>query len=119
MGSFSFLHTWENDVSSIEEQYSTECKDEIIFYGASNFSLWEQLDEDLKEYGFIVQNHAFGGSTDQDLIDHADRLLYPYQPKIVVLQTGSNDYVHLNGTDEEKAETCMKQKKEMYETFHE
>ena len=117
-GPFRFLHTWENDICRIEEKYSTSETDEIIFYGASNFSLWDQLDEDLESYGYKVQNHAFGGSTDEDLTEYADRILYPYKPAVVVLQTGSNDYVHMSGTDEEKVEKCMEYKKEMYETFH-
>lgn len=44
-----------------------------------------------------IQNHGFGGSDDQDLMDCAPDLLYPYNPGIVVFQTGSNDYVHVKG----------------------
>ena len=117
-GPFRFLHTWENDICRIEEKYPVSETGEIIFYGASNFALWDQLDEDLENYGYKVQNHAFGGSTDKDLMQYADRILYPYKPEVVILQTGSNDYVHMSGTDEEKVEKCMEYKKEMYETFH-
>lgn len=118
-GPFSFLHTWQGDVDEIKETYDDSRKNEIVFYGASNFSLWDQLDEDLKDAGFTVQNHAFGGSTDADLMEFADQILYPYEPSVIVLQTGSNDYVHLSGTDEEKVAKCMENKKEMYATFHE
>ncbi len=118
-GPFSFLHTWQGDADKIKETYDVSRKNEIIFYGASNFSLWDQLDEDLKDAGFTVQNHAFGGSTDADLMEFADQILYPYEPSVIVLQTGSNDYVNLSGTDEEKVAKCMENKKEMYATFHE
>lgn len=92
-------------------------KGEIVFYGASNFTLWETMEEDLR--AFKVQNHGFGGSDDAGLMKYASRILYPYEPKIVVFQTGSNDYVNVQGSDEEKIAFCMKRKKEMFALFHE
>lgn len=90
---------------------------EIIFYGASNFARWTTLEKDISQYR--VQNHAFGGSNDQNLTDYADRLLYPYHPRIIVFQTGSNDYVSVNGSDEEKVALCMERKEKMFHLFHE
>ena len=66
-----------------------------------------------------VQNHGFGGSADRDLMQYADELLYPYSPRIVVFQTGSNDYVQEEGTDAEKVLKCMNRKREMFAAFHE
>ena len=74
------------------------------------------MENDLPEYR--VQNHGFGGCTDQDLMHYADRLLYPYHPAIVFFQTGSNDYVSLKGTDEEKVAACMDYKKQMFAEIH-
>lgn len=89
----------------------------VIFYGASNFARWSNMEADILQYP--VQNHGFGGSTDRDLMRYADELLYPYSPKIVVFQTGSNDYVQAEGTDAEKVQACMLQKQAMFEQFHE
>lgn len=50
---------------------------------------------------------------------YADKLLYPYNPKIVFFQTGSNDYVNLKGSNEEKINICMEYKKQMFAEFHE
>lgn len=101
----------------IRRQYKPEKrKGEIVFYGASNFTYWSTMEQDIP--GFKVQNHGFGGSDDAGLMKYAEKLLYPYDPKIVVFQTGSNDYVHVDGSDEEKIAFCMKRKKEMFETFH-
>lgn len=116
-GPFGFLHTWQGEIDRIKGEYSTDRQGEIIFYGASNFAMWEQLEVDLEEYK--VQNHAFGGSTDQDLYEYADQILYPYEPKVVFFQTGSNDYINLSGTTEEKIEQAMAYKKMMFSTFHE
>lgn len=117
-GPFASLYSWDKEVNPIAEKYDAdERQGEIIFYGASNFRLWTDLEEDLSEYK--VQNHAFGGSTDKLLVEYADKLLYPYNPSIVFFQTGSNDYVSLSGTDEEKVKACMDYKKQMFDTFHE
>ena len=118
-GPFSFLFKgFEDEVRAIENRYpADERKKEIVFYGASNFRLWKEMEKDLSAYK--VQNHGFGGSTDRDLLKYADRILYPYEPRVVFFQTGSNDYVSLKGTDEEKVRECMEFKKEMFSAFHE
>ena len=116
-GPFAFMQ-FDHEEKLILQKYDSETrKGEIVFYGASNFRLWTEMENDLSEYK--VQNHGFGGSTDKDLVERADTLLYPYAPTVVFFQTGSNDYVSLDGTDEEKVEVCMAYKKFMFETFHE
>jgi lysophospholipase L1-like esterase len=90
---------------------------EIVFYGASNFARWTEMENDLSPY--IVQNHGFGGSTDLDMYEYASKLLYPYKPTVVFLQTGSNDYVQAEGTDVEKIKTSMEFKRKMFTEFHE
>ncbi len=117
-GPFGFLFKgWEGEVKAMEQRYDAKTRQgEIVFYGASNFRLWKEMETDLAPYP--VQNHGFGGSTDHDLVQYADRILYPYAPKIVFFQTGSNDYVNLSGTDEEKIAKCMSYKREMFSAFH-
>lgn len=116
-GPFASLYDWDGEVNAIAEEYpAEERQSEIVFYGASNFRLWTEMENDL--FGYKVQNHGFGGSTDKLLVEYADVLLYLYSPDIVFLQTGSNDYVHLSGTDEEKVAVCMGYKMEMFAAFH-
>lgn len=111
------IYNWAKEVQAISEKYiSSEQKRNIIFYGASNFTFWTEMENDLLEYR--VQNHGFGGSTDKWLMHYADRLLYPYDPQIVFLQTGSNDYVLLPEGDDERAEKCLTYKAKMYDAFH-
>lgn len=106
-----------DEVKAIEQRYDASArKGEIVFYGASNFRLWTEMENDLS--GYKVQNHGFGGSTDKMLVQYADRILYPYEPAVVFFQTGSNDYVALSGTDDEKVAMCMAFKREMFDTFH-
>ena len=103
-------------VNAIMEKYDTTRQNEIIFYGPSNFARWTTMDEDMSEYK--VQNHAFGGSTDVELVGYAPKILFPYNPSVVFFQTGSNDYVQQEGTDAEKIEKCMNYKKAMFADFH-
>lgn len=105
-------------VYKVHKKYNADVRQgEIVFYGASNFALWTEMENDLADYK--VQNHGFGGSADADLMKYADKLLYPYQPQIVVFQTGSNDYTQEEGSDEDKLQICMDRKRTMFEMFHE
>lgn len=115
-GPFTFLQ-FDSQEKAIVNQYPSDVrKGEIIFYGASNFRLWSEMESDLSAYK--VQNHGFGGSADRDLVERADTLLYPYEPRVVFFQTGSNDYVSLKGDDSEKIEKCMAYKEDMFNLFH-
>lgn len=117
-GPFGHLCDWDQEVDAIAKKYPADRRQhEIVFYGASNFRLWTEMEEDLS--GYKVQNHGFGGSTDKLLVRYAPVLLYPYEPDVVFFQTGSNDYVSLQGTEEDKVSGCMAYKKQMFETFHE
>ncbi len=105
------------EIAAIVDRYdSSQRQHEIVFYGASNFRMWEDMETDLGEYK--VQNHGFGGSSDKDLVAFAETALYPYQPEILFFQTGSNDYVGLSGTEDQIVQTCMAYKKYMFEMFH-
>lgn len=116
-GPFTYLQ-FDKQEKDIVERYDAETRQgEIVFYGASNFRLWTEMENDLSAYK--VQNHGFGGSTDKDLVERADKLLYPYNPQVVFFQTGSNDYVSLDGTDEEKVTACIEYKEYMFGLFHE
>lgn len=79
--------------------------------------MWTEMENDL--FNYRVHNHGFGGCTDHDLVQYADKLFYPYDPEIIFFQTGSNDYVSLKGTDEEKVKVCMDYKKKMFNEIHE
>lgn len=109
---------WNQEVRRVTKSSPyKDNQDGIVFYGPSNFRMWTVMNNDLPEYK--VTNCGFGGSTDKLMVKYADKLLYPYNPKILFFQTGSNDYVVEKGTDEEKITNCMVFKKEMYTTFHE
>ncbi len=63
---------------------------QILFIGSSSFTLWK----DVQEYfpSKPILNRAFGGSTLVDLIRYRYDVIYPYQPKQVVMYCGENDF---------------------------
>ena len=97
-------------ISRIRRQYRNRPPGEIIFYGASNFTFWRTLEKDMAPY--VVQNHGFGGSTDNDLMKYAEKALYNFEPAVVVFQSGSNDFVIGMSPDE-----IMANKDKMFSMF--
>ena len=112
---WEYIWQGENEkhiVKWIAEQYELCPLGEIVFYGASNFRLWTNMEEDMKPYA--VQNHGIGGSNDLELMEFADRLLYPFKPSAVFIQTGSNDY-----TQGATMEEVFANKEKMFGMFRE
>jgi lysophospholipase L1-like esterase len=61
----------------------------ILFIGSSIFRLWEKLPEQMAP--LPVFNRAFGGSVTTDVLHYMDKLVLPYEPRIIVYYCGSND----------------------------
>lgn len=61
----------------------------ILFVGSSSFTKWT----DVQDYfpGYPILNRGFGGSSLPDLIRYAEEVIYPYQPKQIVIYCGEND----------------------------
>jgi len=61
----------------------------IVFIGSSSIRLWEGLGFDFPDH--YVVNRGFGGSHIADSVRHAERILTPNRPPLVVIYAGSND----------------------------
>ncbi len=64
-------------------------KHAILFVGSSSFRMWKNMQQDFPEYPII--NRGFGGSILPDVIMYANDIIFPYQPKQVVIFCGEND----------------------------
>ena len=64
-------------------------RDPVLFYGSSSMRLWSTLAEDFP--GLTLVNRGFGGSTLAECVEEMDRLVFPTQPRAVVLYAGEND----------------------------
>ena len=82
---------WKNEIAAIEARVATNrpppgC---IIFFGSSGIQRWANLAADFPD--LPVYNHGFGGSQLADLVNFADRVIVPFQPREVVIYAGGND----------------------------
>ena len=68
---------------------------EILFIGSSSFTKWTDVQHYFPDKPII--NRGFGGSTLQDLIYFANDVIFPYQPKQIVIYCGENDFAAPGG----------------------
>ena len=61
----------------------------IVFIGSSSIRFWTTLAQDFP--GLPVINRGFGGSEIADSVRYADRIVFPYKPKMIVFYAGGND----------------------------
>ena len=71
------------------DRQSAPPKGAILFAGDSQFYRWKTIHEDLPGYTLI--NRGIDSFQFRDLIRYADRLVTPYQPRLIVLHVGGND----------------------------
>ena len=107
----SLLKAMEAGTIRVGEELPPE-RDLAEALGISRNSLRECLA--ILSFMGIVENRG----NRKILVKYADRILFPYEPSVVVFQTGSNDYVCMPGTDDEKVSACMAFKRQMFADFH-
>jgi lysophospholipase L1-like esterase len=61
----------------------------VLFVGSSSIRFWETLAADFP--GLPVLNRGFGGSRMDDVLRYADRVVFRYKPRAIVLYEGDND----------------------------
>ncbi|TKC00145.1 GDSL-type esterase/lipase family protein [Pedobacter cryophilus] len=64
-------------------------KNGILFVGSSSFTMWKDLEKTYQKYQAI--NRGFGGSNLANAIYYADDIIFPYQPRQIVIYSGEND----------------------------
>ena len=62
----------------------------VVFVGASSIVRW-RLADSFPELGSQAINRGFGGSQSVDAVRYVDRIVVPYNPRIVVYYAGDND----------------------------
>jgi len=62
----------------------------VLFVGSSSIRLWDSLQKDFAALPVVI-NRGFGGSKLSDCVHHLDRLVFPYQPRLVLVYAGDND----------------------------
>jgi len=82
---------WEKEIAAYEQSDRTNPppKGALLFIGSSTVRLWKTLAQDFP--GYRVINRGFGGSQIMDSAHFAERIIFPYDPKMIFLRAGGND----------------------------
>ena len=101
-----------NDIQNFKKQDSISFppKKAILFIGSSSFTKWT----DVQNYfpGYTIVNRGFGGSTLLDQIRYANDVIFPYEPKQIVIYCGEND---LASSDTVTAAMVVDRFKQLYQ----
>ena len=80
-----------SDIQNFKKQDSSSFppKNAILFIGSSSFTMWKGVQDSFPGYQII--NRGFGGSTLLDQIRYVNDIVFPYEPKQIVIYCGEND----------------------------
>ncbi len=82
---------FEDSIKGFEAQDMTNplAEGAIVAIGSSSMRLWATIHRDLAPLNII--HRGFGGSTMNDALHFAGRIILPYRPRAVLLYEGEND----------------------------
>lgn len=99
------------DIVAFKKQDSIQAppKNAILLIGSSSFTRWN----DVGSYfpGYTLLNRGFGGSSLPHLIHYANDIIFPYQPKQIIIYCGEND---LNASDTVTAQVVVDRFKTLF-----
>ena len=82
---------FENDIHTIKEfdkMYAPPVHP-ILFVGSSSIRKWDDLERNFSKY--VVLNRGVGGAVTNDVTYYSDQIIFPYQPRQIVIYVGEND----------------------------
>jgi len=82
---------WEKEIAAYEAMDRAHPLPQggVLFIGSSTIRRWKTLDKDFPNHRVI--NRGFGGSQIADSTHFAERIIFPYEPRMIVLRAGGND----------------------------
>ncbi|GAB3951365.1 SGNH/GDSL hydrolase family protein [Spirosoma harenae] len=88
---FAQDNRFEGEIQAFEkaDKVSKPPQRPIVFTGSSSIRLWENLANYFPNKTTLQR--GFGGSQLPDVLQYADRIITPYNPKQIVLYAGEND----------------------------
>ena len=93
---------WEKEIGAFEaaDAKAPPPQGAILFIGSSSIRLWKTLTQDFPHHRVI--NRGFGGSQIVDSTHFAERIVFPYAPRQIVMYAGAND-IHAGKSPEQVA----------------
>ena len=87
----SDFEKWEKEIAAYEQSDRTSPPPQggVLFIGSSTIRLWKTLAGDFPQHRVI--NRGFGGSQIVDSTHFAERIIFPYAPRMILLRAGGND----------------------------
>ena len=91
---------WEKDIAAFEKSDAVNPppKHAVLFIGSSGIVRWKTLAADYP--GTTILNRAFGGNQIADSTHFANRMIFPYEPRMIFIRAGGND-IHAGRPPEE------------------
>ncbi len=88
---------WEPEIAAFEQadRASPPSGGEILFVGSSSIRFWDGLAEDMAPLRVI--RRGFGGAKLSDLLHFADRIIFAYSPRAIVIHAGGNELTDVPG----------------------
>jgi lysophospholipase L1-like esterase len=80
----------------------------ILFIGSSSIRKWDDLERTFSDY--VVMNRGVGGAITNDVTYYANKIIFPYQPRQIVIYVGENDLVEKGTT----ADSVLNRFKQLY-----
>lgn len=74
----------------VQDSLSFPEPNQILLIGSSSFTRWTDVQQYFPKHKIL--NRAFGGSTLPDLIRYRYDVLFPYEPKQILIYCGENDF---------------------------
>lgn len=93
------LPPYYNDIQKFKQRDSMSfpAKNSILFIGSSSFTMWQDVHSYFPKHRIV--NRGFGGSTLLDQIRYINDVVFPYNPKQIVLYCGENDLASSDTVD--------------------
>lgn len=88
---FANAQPFAEDIAAFKKQDSVTFppKNAILFVGSSSFTKWTDVQNYFPAHTII--NRGFGGSSLTDVIRYTADIIFPYQPKQILIYCGEND----------------------------
>jgi hypothetical protein len=84
---------WQKDIAAFEraDRLHSPPPDGILFTGSSVIRKWKTLAQDIGVTNPPPINRGFGGCYIADCTHYADRIIFPYRPRMIFLRAGDNE----------------------------
>jgi lysophospholipase L1-like esterase len=84
-------HYWDDiqTIKSYDKMYAPPAN-AILFVGSSSIRKWDDLERTFARY--VAINRGIGGAFTNDITFYANDVIFPYNPRQIVLYVGENDF---------------------------